>query len=116
MEPGPRGAGRWLLLLLCLLLIVGQPLSLALIASSLLDAVAARGLPAVLVLLTRVAVTAFGIAAGLALLRGRPAAIAMARISLTASAATDLFVTLTPHFPGNRVPGDEPLHVAVSLG
>lgn len=106
--------GGWLLLL-CILLLAWQPLSLGLVASSAVDAIALRGLPLALVLLTRVLVAGFGIAAGLALLSRRPAAVAMAKLSLLLSAATDLFVYTTPYWPNNRLPGDTPIYIAGSL-
>lgn len=108
------GVGGWLLVL-CGLLIVWQPLSLGLVASSSLDALRVRGLPAVLVLIVRILVNGFGVAAGLALFHRRPAAVAMAKVSLAASAATEVFVITTPYFPNNRIPGDEPLYIAASL-
>jgi hypothetical protein len=111
---GPVGIRGWLLVL-CGLLIVWQPLSFGLVASGLLDALPARGLPMALILMTRVLVTAFGIAAGLALAGRRPAAVTLAKASLAVSAATDTFVYLTPYFPSNRLPGETPLYVAASL-
>jgi hypothetical protein len=111
---GPAGVGGWLLVL-CLLLIVWQPLSLGLAASAVLDDLAIRGLPLALVILLRIVVAAFGIAAGLALMNRRPAAVAMAKASLVASAATDTFVYLTPFYPSNRMPGDTPLYVAAAF-
>ena len=108
---GPRG---WLLLL-CLLLLAWQPISLGLIASSVLGALAIRGLPLALVLVTRVLVAAFGIAAGLALLGRRAGAVTLAKASLAASAVTDVFVYTTPFFPNNRPPGDTALVVVASL-
>src|SRR5206468_2564253 len=83
-------------------------------ASSVLDRVPMRGLPLALILLTRVAATGFGIAAGLALLARRPAAVTLAKISLIATAALDVFVYSTPFFPNNRPPGDTPIYVAAS--
>jgi len=109
-----RGVRGWLLVL-CLLLLVWQPVSLGLVASSVVDAVAVRGVSLALVLLLRLAVTALGIAAGLALAGERPYAVAMAKWSLAASAAVDVFVYLTPYFPNNRMPGDTPFYVAGSL-
>src|SRR5262245_13430319 len=91
-------AGGWLLLL-CALLLVWHPLSLGLAASSVLDRLPTRGLPLALVLLLRLLVTALGIAAGLALLARRGGAVALAKTALLASAATDLFVYLTPFYP-----------------
>jgi len=106
--------GGWLLVL-CLVLLVWQPISLGLIASGVLDSLPVRGLPLALILMARVLVTALGIAAGLALLGGRPAAVTMAKVSLAASAATDVFVYTTPFFPNNRPPGDTVLVVIASL-
>jgi hypothetical protein len=106
---------RGWLLVLCVLLLVWQPLSLGLVASRALDALPVRGLPLALVLVGRVLVTAVGIAAGLMLAGRRPGAVGMAKASLVLSAAADLFVYLTPYFPSNRMPGDTPLYVAGSL-
>lgn len=114
VNQAPRGISGWLLLF-CLLLLVWQPVSLGLVASSVLDALALRGLPLALVLVMRILVAAFGIAAGLALLARRAGAVTMAKVSLAASAATDVFVYTTPFFPNNRPPGDSALVVAASL-
>jgi hypothetical protein len=108
------GVGGWLLVL-CALLLVWHPLSLGLAASSVLDRLPVRGLPLALVLMLRLLVTALGIAAGLALLTRRGAAVALAKTALVASAATDLFVYLTPFYPNNRLPGDTVWYVAASL-
>jgi hypothetical protein len=113
-ERAGGGLGGWLLLF-CLLLLVWQPVSLALVASSVLGAVTIRGLPVALVLVTRVLAASLGIAAGLALLGRRPGAVTLAKVSLAVSAATDVFVYTTPFFPNNRPPGDTPLFVGVSL-
>src|SRR5215470_11859778 len=106
--PGP-------VLLLCLLLIVWQPISFGLLASGLLNRLSIRGWPFALVLLLRLVVTAFGIAAGLALFRRQPGAVSIAKASLLASAACDLFIYTTPFFPNNRMPGDTPIVIAISL-
>lgn len=108
------GVGGWLLVF-CLLLLVWQPLSLGLIASSVLDRLPVRGLPLALILMLRLVVVAFGIAAGIALLGRRASAVALAKASLIASAATDTFVYATPYFPNNRPPGDTTLVVMASL-
>ena len=110
----PAGVGGWLLVL-CLLLLVWQPLSMALVASAALDELAMRGLPLVLTLLMRVGVAAFGIAAGLALVNRRQGAVALARAALVLSAASDVFVYTTPYFPNNRPPGATPFYIAASL-
>jgi len=100
---------------LCFLLIVYQPISLALDASSALDALPIRGLTLGLVLCARLIVAAVGVAAGLALLGRRPAAVAFAKASLVLSAAMDLFVYATPYAPSNRTPGTTPYFAAASL-
>ena len=113
-ERAGSGVGGWLLLL-CLLLLVWQPVSLGLVASSVLGGLTIRGLPLALVLIARVLVAALGIAAGLALLGRRAGAVTLAKVSLAVSAATDVFVYTTPFFPSNRPPGDTALVVAASL-
>jgi len=110
----PAGVRGWLLVL-CLLLLVWQPITLGLAASNALDALAFRGLPLALLLMIRLLVAALGIGAGLALLARRGAAVAMARIALLASACTDLFVYTTPYFPSNRLPGDTVWYAAWSM-
>ena len=113
-ERAGRGVGGWLLVL-CLLLLVWQPVSLGLVASSVLGGLTIRGLPLALVLIARMLVAALGIAAGLALLGRRAGAVTLAKVSLAVSAATDVFVYTTPFFPSNRPPGDTALVVAASL-
>jgi len=108
------GIGGWLLVL-CALLLVWQPLSLGLIASSVLDSLIVRGLPVALVLLARLVVAGFGIAAGLALAARRESAVALAKASLVLSAAMDVFVYVTPYFPNNRPPGDTTIAIILSI-
>jgi hypothetical protein len=110
----PDGIGGWLLTL-CVLLVAWQPLSLAFVASRMLDALPVRGPVLAIVLVARVLVASVGIAAGLALLGRRPGALRLARTSLVLSAATDTFIYTTPYFPSNRVPGDSAFFVAGSL-
>jgi hypothetical protein len=110
-----RSGVRGWLAVLVLLLLVWQPISLGLIASAVVSRIAVRGPSLAFVLLLRLLVTAFGIAAGIALLGVRPYAVAMAKASLVTSAAVDLFVYLTPYFPNNRLPGDTPWYIAGSL-
>jgi hypothetical protein len=102
-------------MLLCRLLIVFQPLSLAVTASSALGAIAVRGAPVVAVLVLRLLVVALGVGAGRALQQRQPGAVTFARVAIVASAATDVFVYTTPYFPNNRPPGDTMFVVAVSL-
>ena len=111
MAEGVRG---WLLLL-CRLLIVFHPLSLAVTAAGALNAVAVRGIAVVLILVLRLVVVGFGMAAGRALQTLQPSAVTLARLALVASAATDLFVYTTPYFPNNRLPGDTVYYVAASF-
>ena len=108
------GIGGWLLLL-CRMLIVFHPLSLAVTASSVLNALFVRGASVAVVLILRLVVVAFGVAAGRALQTLRPDAVRFARLALLMSAATDVFVYTTPYFPSNRLPGDTTFYVAASL-
>jgi len=108
------GIGGWLLLL-CRLLIVFHPLSFAVTSASVLNALFLRGAPVAIVLILRLVVVAFGVAAGLALQNLRPHGVALARLALLLSAATDVFVYTTPYFPSNRFPGDTTLYVVASL-
>lgn len=110
----PSGVGGWLLLL-SRLLIVWQPLNLAVAAMGALDAIAVRGAAVVAVLVVRLIVTAAGVAAGIALSNRQAGAVTLAKAALVASAATDVFVYTTPYFPNNRMPGDTIYFVAASM-
>ena len=111
MRPRPHG---WLLLL-SRLLIVWQPLNLAVAAMAAFNALSVRG-PAVLVVLTaRAIVTAVGVAAGLALSNRHANAVVLAKTAIVLSAASDVFVYTTPYFPNNRMPGDTIYYVVASL-
>lgn len=103
------------LLLLCFLLIVWHPLSLAIVAARALPALSVRGLPMAIVLVARLLVTGLGVGAGLALVRRRPGAVTLAKWALVLSAATEIFVYTTPFFPANQFPGDIPLLIGWSL-
>jgi hypothetical protein len=110
-----EGVGGWLLLL-CRLLIVFHPLALAVTASNALSSLSTpRATAVALILILRLAVVGFGMAAGRALQTLQPGAVTLAKAALLASAATDVFVYVTPYFPNNRVPGDTPLYVAATL-
>ena len=114
-EPrGPEGVGGWLLLL-CRLLVVFHPLSLAVTASNALSALSVRGTAVALILILRLVVVGFGMAAGRALQTVQPGAVTLAKAALLLSASTDVFVYTTPYFPNNRLPGDTAIHVAASL-
>jgi hypothetical protein len=103
------------LLLLCRLLVVFHPLALAVTASGALGALSVRGTAVALILIVRLIVVGFGMAAGRALQQVQPGAVTLAKAALLASAATDVFVYTTPYFPNNRPPGDTPLYVAATL-
>ena len=110
----PERVGGWLLLL-CRLLVVLHPLSLAVTASNALSALPARGTAVGLILVLRLVVVGFGMAAGRALQTRQAGAVTLASVALVASGATDLFVYTTPYFPNNRIPGDTIYYVAASL-
>jgi len=110
----PSRIGGWLWLL-SLLLLAWQPLNLAVAAASALNALALRGWPLGALLVLRVGVTGFGMAAALAVLGLRPGGIALAKAAVAASAMTEILVYSTPYFPNNRPPGDTMLYATVSL-
>jgi hypothetical protein len=106
--------GGWLLIL-CRLLLVYQPLSLAVTTSAALASLSTRGPGLLIAIAVRVVVTAITVAAGLALTNRQPSAVSLAKVALVLSAACDVFIYTTPYFPNNRPPGDTPIYVAASL-
>jgi len=110
----PAGVGGWLLLL-SRLLIVWQPLNLAVAGMGALGAIGVRGPAVAIILVVRTIVTAVGVAAGIALWNRRAGAVALAKAALVLSAAIDLFVYTTPYFPNNRAPGDTMFYIAASM-
>jgi hypothetical protein len=110
----PSGVGGWLLLL-CLLLLIGQPINLAMGAARALGSLPMRGLPLALVVIGQLMVAGIGVGAGLALLGSRRGAPTFAKWSLLLSAGMDVFVYSTPFVPNNRLPGTTPLFVIASL-
>lgn len=113
-NPSQVRLGAWLRLL-CGLLLIWQPLSVGISASRALNSLPLAGGRLVVILLARVAVTALGVSAGLALMDRRPGAVTLTQISLVASLAVDLVIYATPYFPSNRGPGETPLWVAGSI-
>ena len=111
---GPEGIGGWLLIL-SRVLVVLLLLSLAVTAAGALGALAVRGAPVALILVLRLGVVGFGMAAGRALQNLQPNAVTLAKAALLLSAATDVFVYSTPYFPNNRRPGDTMYYIAASL-
>lgn len=106
---------RGWLLVLCVLLLVWQPISLSLTIAGRLDSLSLRGPGLAFVLAARFLAAALGIAAGLSLMQRRPGAVTLARASLIFSAAIDVLVYATPWYPNNRPPGDAPLFLIGSL-
>jgi hypothetical protein len=106
---------RGWLLLLCVLLLVWQPVSLSMTTAGRLEDLSLRGPGFAVVLVARFFAAALGIAAGLSLLQRQPGAVTIARASLIVSAAVDVFVYATPWYPNNRPPGDATLILAGSL-
>ena len=109
-----EGVGGWLLLL-CRLLVLFHPLSLAVTAAGALGALSSRGTAVALILILRLVVVGFGMAAGRALQAVQAGAVTLAKAALLASAATDVFVYTTPYFPNNRMPGDTMYYVIATL-
>jgi uncharacterized protein DUF2569 len=110
----PKGVGGWLAVL-CLLLLVWQPLTLALETARSLSSFAVRGLPMALVVLAQLMVAGVGVAAGLALMGTHRGAATFAKWALVLAAAMDLFVYMTPFLPNRRMPGTTPLFAGASL-
>ena len=106
--------GGWLWLL-CLMLIVWGPLQLALTIPIAFAALPVRGPILGILIAVRVALTAFGVAAGMTLYSRKPNAVSLARVSLVATAAFDLFRYHSTYYPSNRMPGDEWIETALSL-
>lgn len=90
---------------LCLLLLVWEPLSLAVIASRVVDRVSVRGISLALLLALRIGAAGLGIAAGLAAWNRGPSALALMRGALVALAAVSVLTLTTPFFPNSRAPG-----------
>jgi hypothetical protein len=111
---GGSGVGGWLLIL-CRLLLVYQPLSLAVSATTALNSLPTRGPKLLVAIAVRVLVTGVSVAAGLALTNRTPGAVSLAKFALVLSAACDLFILTTSFYPNNRPPGDTPLYVAATL-
>lgn len=91
------------LLLLCALLCVWEPVSLALSASRNLGELATDSIGRTAFLVFRLLVAASGIAAGVALWHRRPHAVRLAKVALALAAISG--VIRYTWFPGNTPPG-----------
>jgi hypothetical protein len=105
----PKG---WLFLL-CRILIVYEPVVLALTLAPILSSIAVRGWLVVIALVARLLVAGLGVAAGLALRDVRPHGVSLARAALIASLVIGLLILNTRILPSNRVPGDDVLYSVV---
>jgi hypothetical protein len=106
---------RGWLLVLCVLLLVWQPFSLALTTAGTLDDLSRRGSGLAMILVARLFAAGLGIAAGLSVFQRTPGALSIARASLVFSAAVDVLVYATPYYPNNRPAGDATLILMASL-
>lgn len=91
--------------LLAFVLIVIEPASLALTASSRLASLSDSGWPSLLFLVVRLGVTGLGLAAGVALWQGRAGALALARVALALALAAVLVASFTSLWPNRPPPG-----------
>ena len=103
------------LLVLCVLLLVWQPLNLGMVMAGLIGEVSRRGPGLAMILLARLLAAGLGIAAGLSLFQVRPGAVTLAKASLGYSALVDVIVYATPYSPNNRPPGDATIILVASL-
>jgi cytochrome bd-type quinol oxidase subunit 2 len=99
--------------LLAFLLVVWAPLNLSITAAALLNSLADRGWPAIVLLIVRLAVTGFGVAAGRALWNQRRGAIGLARWATGLSLGAVLVTATTSIWPYPLPPGvREPVAIA----
>lgn len=111
-RPAPlRG---WLLLLSRILLIY-QPINLAVSAATALNSLPTRGPKVLVAIAVRILGAGVSVAAGLALTNRQPGAIGLTKAALFVSVACDVFIYVTPFYPNNRPPGDTPLYVAATI-
>jgi hypothetical protein len=102
-------------LILAGLLLLYHPTAAALHIAAEITALPVRGLPLGIGMLGRLAVTAIGFAAGMALLKLRPGADRFAQFALALSLLFEMVVYSTSIFPNNRAPGDTSLYAAASI-
>ena len=91
--------------LLAALLVVWEPLSLALTAAAFLDRLGDRGWGAIVLLVVRLGVTGFGVTAGRALWAGRPEAVTLTRWATGLNLAANTVTLTTSFWPSLYPPG-----------
>ena len=113
---------RGWIILLCAVLLVWQPLSFAVEASTVLPTLGMRGLPGMLELGAHGIVAALSVAAGWAMWQASPAGPMLARVAVIAAAAggvQSLYWSVLPSnvFPSDRLPlaGAIVIHAAIWL-
>lgn len=103
--------GGWLLVL-CGCLAVWQPLNTAAVVMVSVAALPIRGWPLGVLLVVRVAITAFGLGAVISIFDRKPIALPMTKAALLLAGSMELFVYATSFFPNNRLPGTTPFYMA----
>lgn len=106
--------GGWLLILSRLLLVY-QPVNLAISAATALSSLPTRGPKVLVAIAVRVLGAGVSVAAGLALTNLQPHAVRLTQAALIVSAACDVFIYTTSFYPNNRPPGDTPYYVAGTI-
>jgi hypothetical protein len=109
--PGPKSGARSPkpILVLCFLLTIWNPASLALTAAAAVPSIFTRSTLSLFFLVTRLVLTSVGVAAGLALWLQKPGAVQLAKLSLMlfgieAVARLSTRVNLSTAPPGTRLP------------
>jgi len=104
-----------LLLILSRVLLIYQPLNLAVSAATALNSLPTRGPKVLAAIAIRVLGAGISVAAGLALTNRQPHAVRLTQVALAVSAACDVFIYTTSFYPNNRPPGDTPYYVATTI-
>jgi len=110
-----EGRLRGWLLLLSRILLIYQPINLAVSAATALNSLPTRGPKVFVAIAARVVGAAVSVSAGLALTNHQPHAVRLTQIALLTSAACDVFIYTTSFYPNNRPPGDTAYYVAATL-
>jgi hypothetical protein len=90
---------------LAALLVVWEPLTLAVTAAAFLDRLGDRGWGAIALLVVRLGITGFGVAAGRALWAGRPEAVVLTRWATGLNLAANVVTLTTSLWPSLYAPG-----------